>query len=479
MTKTTDATYSFTVRYQPDDQDIRWPVRTNNLDLPAEGTVEIGATRVTFWSRDGKPQVLERPEIAKIERSPADSRVYLQSSFDDRYVTVWPQSPAEADRFVSLLGTIVTAHQQRERNFEAQARAISPKQWVTPTIIGLNVLMFAVMAVNGAGLFRPDGLVHIGFGSNYGPLTWSGEPWRLLSSAFIHFGVIHLAFNMFALKEGGVLTERLYGGTRLLVIYLLSAVSGNVVSSWWEVGRNSAGASGAVFGVYGALLVLFAMRRREIPVAFLMTTGKGALALCGYSLLNGTFQMGIDNAAHVGGLLGGAITGLLLVRPFDEAARLEPQPLRIVAAVAGVWLGLAALSRPLWNPGSERAAEIRYLRLQHDLEPEHRRILDDFYALSADVDAGRLPGATAADRLERDLIPAWVAQMRRFEAIAASSSPGAPVTRRLKAYEDYLEAGHAGLRKMADFWRGKIDHGEAEGAMFWMEYRRRGIARGA
>ena len=107
--------------------------------------------------------------------------------------------------------------------------------------------------------------MHLRFGSNFGPLTWTGQPWRLLTSAFIHFGVIHLAFNMYALYRGGVLTERLYGSARFAVIYLLSAIAGSVVSGWWDPLRNSAGASGAIFGVYGALLVFFAMRRADIP----------------------------------------------------------------------------------------------------------------------------------------------------------------------------------------------------------------------
>ena len=112
---------------------------------------------------------------------------------------------------------------------------------------------------------NPNPAVHIRFGSNFGPLTWTGEEWRLLTSAFLHFGLIHIALNMFALYQGGGLVERLFGSTRFAVIYLLSALSGSVASGWWDPLRNSAGASGAIFGVYGALLAFLAVRRADIP----------------------------------------------------------------------------------------------------------------------------------------------------------------------------------------------------------------------
>jgi rhomboid protease GluP len=128
----------------------------------------------------------------------------------------------------------------------------------------MNVTLFLVMLAFGAGLNGDNSQVHLSFGANYGPLTWNGQEWRLLAAAFIHFGVIHLAFNMFALYNGGIWTERLYGSTRFAVIYLLSALAGSVVSGWWDPTRMSAGASGAVFGVYGALLAFFARRPRDI-----------------------------------------------------------------------------------------------------------------------------------------------------------------------------------------------------------------------
>ena len=165
---------------------------------------------------------------------------------------------------------------------------------------------------------NPNPAIHIRFGSNFGPLTWTGEEWRLLTSAFLHFGILHIALNMFALYQGGGLVERLFGSTRFALIYLLSALSGSVASGWWDPLRNSAGASGAIFGVYGALLAFMAVRRADIPPSMLKSISSSALLFCLYSLVIGAAHPLIDNACHIGGLLGGFISGVILARPFTH-----------------------------------------------------------------------------------------------------------------------------------------------------------------
>ena len=164
---------------------------------------------------------------------------------------------------------------------------LGKRAFVTPAIIAMNVAMFIVMMAAGADLVNPNPAIHIRFGSNFGPLTWTGEEWRLLTSAFLHFGIIHLALNMYALYQGGALVERLFGSTRFALLYLLSALSGSVVSGWWDPLRNSAGASGAIFGVYGALLAFMAVRRADIPPSMLKSIGSSALLFCLYSLVIG------------------------------------------------------------------------------------------------------------------------------------------------------------------------------------------------
>jgi len=117
-----------------------------------------------------------------------------------------------------------------------------------------------------------------------------------------------------------------------------------VVSSWWDDSRVSAGASGAVFGVYGALLAFITIRRGDIPLDMLKSVGKGALMLCVYSLAMGAVVPFIDNAAHIGGLLGGVVSGLLLARPFNAEARAVPHPGQVVAVAAAVCAALVLLA---------------------------------------------------------------------------------------------------------------------------------------
>jgi rhomboid protease GluP len=260
---------------------------------------------------------------------------------------------ADAQALLRLLPRTTTPqfleHLRQHEQYRQNLRAIAPRVFVTPAIIVLNLLVFLVMALAGAGLTDVDPRVHVEFGSNYGPLTWNGEPWRLLTSAFIHFGVMHIAFNMYALYNGGVLTEKLFGNARFAVVYLLAALAGSVASSWWDPSRNSAGASGAVFGVFGALLAYIARFPRAIPLDMLKSVRSGAIMLCVYSLAMGVLLPFVDNAAHVGGLLGGAASGYLLARPFEPEARAVSRPGQVAAVAVAVCVALALLSYRLWR----------------------------------------------------------------------------------------------------------------------------------
>lgn len=473
-----DGTRQFTVSFQGPNP--RKGVRSNDQDLAGGGIVEVLQDRVRFREcRDDVPDKVREfmlADVANVESFPAEKAAIIRCRDGQRFVIVWLESAEDTTELASLLPTETTPgfkeERERARRFDEESKALSPRQWVTPAIVGLNVVVFVIMAMAGAGALEPNPEVHIRFGSNFGYYTWGGEPWRLLTSAFIHFGIIHLAFNMYALWNGGVFTERLFGSGRFLAIYLLSALAGSVVSSLWEVGRNSAGASGAVFGVYGALLAFITVRRRDIPLALLKSASHGALALIGYSLFIGAAKAGIDNAAHVGGLIGGALTGLLLARPFTREARAQPQPKRVAAVAVGMCAALAAASFPLWNPYGERSAEIRFVQLTQDLNAEEQRIIDEVIAIAKEVDAGRLLHVTAGERIEREIIPAWSTLTQRFQQIAPSGSSDSPLARRIALYQDYLEARDKAMRMTARSWRGLGVDSDAELSKQWMEVER-------
>src|SRR6185437_16019006 len=173
--------------------------------------------------------------------------------------------------------------------------------YATYAIMGLNVLVFILMAMNGAGLVDANGLVHIKWGSNFAPLTLTGDWWRLITNLFIHFGIIHLLANMYALYFIAIYLESMLGKQKYIAAYLCTGVFGSLLSLWWHTTPvNSAGASGAIFGLYG---LFFAFLTTDIiPAKVRQSLLKSIGIFILYNLLYG-FKSGVDMAAHVGGIV--------------------------------------------------------------------------------------------------------------------------------------------------------------------------------
>src|SRR5438445_2043493 len=132
--------------------------------------------------------------------------------------------------------------------------ATEPRPIITRLLVGLNVAVFIANAVAGVSVIAPSGEALLRWGADFGPRTLSGEPWRLLTSTFLHFGIIHLALNMWCLWALGTLAEPLFGWAAFLLLYLLSGLGGSVLSMLVHPMVVSAGASGAVFGVAGGVI---------------------------------------------------------------------------------------------------------------------------------------------------------------------------------------------------------------------------------
>ncbi len=214
--------------------------------------------------------------------------------------------------------------------------------YVTYSIIAINVIIFILMIIDGAGIMEPNGYVHLKWGSNFAPLTLSGDWWRLLSNVFIHFGVIHIAMNMYCLYTVGIYLEPMLGKIRYISAYLCTGILASVVSLWWHSDPvNSAGASGAVFGVYGVFLALLTSNLipKRARTALLQNIGVFVV----FNLLYG-LKGGIDNAAHIGGLLSGIIIGygFMLALRREKADRsiplLVPALILITILVAGFYV---------------------------------------------------------------------------------------------------------------------------------------------
>ena len=175
------------------------------------------------------------------------------------------------------------------------------KPYITYGIITINIVLYIIMlTLSRSGLGEFDVQTLLKFGANYKPLVLAGEYWRLIASAFLHDGIIHLICNMYALYVIGPQLENFFGKTRFLIIYLFSAIAGNLLSLTFS-SAVSVGASGAIFGLFGSLLYFGyyyrvylgnVLRTQLIPVIMI-------------NILFGLVTPGIDNAAHIGGLIGG------------------------------------------------------------------------------------------------------------------------------------------------------------------------------
>lgn len=202
----------------------------------------------------------------------------------------------DMEDFIKLTEDMNNKNLEEEKKFSKYF--IRRPALVTNTLIIINVILFVLMYLIGNG--STDTATLLDFGANYGPFVKMGEVYRLLTCAFLHIGLLHLLFNMYALKIIGNEIERYYGRVKYLIIYLGSAVLGSLFSCLFTDGV-SAGASGAIFGLFGALMY-FGYHHRLILGGFL--TGQ-IIPIVILNLLLGLFIPGIDISAHIGGLIGG------------------------------------------------------------------------------------------------------------------------------------------------------------------------------
>lgn len=197
------------------------------------------------------------------------------------------------------------------------------------------------MVVKGASVTQPTSDQLLRWGANFGPLTLTGQWWRLLTAMFVHIGLVHLALNMWCLWQLGLLAEYLYGPKTFLALYMMSGLAASIVS----LARNplvvSAGASGAIFGIAGALIATLYLGKLAAPRGAWRTSLISLVAFAGYNLAFGFLARGIDIGAHIGGLVSGLLLGSVLSVDFRQQAprlsRMRPMvfPAFAIMLVAG------------------------------------------------------------------------------------------------------------------------------------------------
>jgi membrane associated rhomboid family serine protease/Flp pilus assembly protein TadD len=208
---------------------------------------------------------------------------------------------------------------------------------VTVTILTMNLLVFAAMALRGASLLSPDNVQLLKWGADFGPLSLGAQPWRILTSTYVHIGFVHITVNMWALWQLGRAAERIFGPWTYFVIYTASGISGSLLSLLHNPIGVSAGASGALFGIVGALIAALYLGKLPFPKPVRDGLLKNLVWVAVINLGLGASIPGIDNAGHVGGLVMGLALGAI-IGPHLMEQQVRRAGYNRLTAVAAVFL---------------------------------------------------------------------------------------------------------------------------------------------
>lgn len=202
----------------------------------------------------------------------------------------------------------------------------SNKYIVIPSILYVNLLLYFAVSLYDDNFWFPSAESIIAFGGNFNVLTLKGQWWRIICSFFLHYGALHFLANMYALTRIGYVLENFVGSWRLLLAYFFSGICAGIVSTGWHTLSVGAGASGAIFGLFGMFLALvttpFVSKQSRWPLV------KNISITIIINLIIGT-QFHIDNAAHIGGLIGGIIAGYLMFCVYNINRSIEFERKRI------------------------------------------------------------------------------------------------------------------------------------------------------
>lgn len=421
---------AFPVRFTPGIGQAGPLGPTNSFRLHGRGTLELEAEQVVLRGRQGAiPGLRQEVEIAVDRRLIVD---VLRTGREVRFATRPTSERGRAGVVMIIAADEAAAEaiaanlpQERTPEFEREAGELNafretldrlaPRAVVTPALVAINLLVFVAMAVEGAGILTPNGAVHARWGSNVGPLTINGEWWRLFTCLFLHFGVVHLGFNLWALNDSGPTVERLFGSAHFLVLYLLSGVVGGMTSLLWDPAVNSAGASGAIFGIFGGLLAFVTRSGSRVPRTVLERLRTSTLLFVAYSLFSGFSRAGIDNAAHVGGLVAGSGLGFLLARPLGPERRAGIDTRRLGTAVASAAAALVLTGVVLQHGGLRPGPEQRFAVDATWLLVEERRLAARVEEWRQEPPGGR-DAAQAAAALDSLVAAPWERAYARMAA---------------------------------------------------------------
>lgn len=305
-------------------------------------------------------------------------------------------------------------------SLQATLRARQPQVIVTPAILAAIIGIFGVMVAVSGRLAFPSPLL-VRWGAQFGPAIADGDWWRLLSAMWLHAHPLHLGLNALFLWRFGAYVERLLGPVVFLIVYVLAGVVASAVSVQFQANGLSVGASGALFGLVGVLLmVAMTSRGRGSLGEMLAELRPNLVSIVVTNLFLGWLVPGIDNAAHIGGLAGGLVLGWFVGRHSLDA---NPPPRRTLIPIV-LTAGLAAAS----IAGAARRQDIAGEMTRVGMQMEDAE--SAFEAARADIEARRRTPADVAAEAERTVLPFIHDAQARADALVRAATAQASAAAR-------------------------------------------------
>jgi membrane associated rhomboid family serine protease len=320
--------------------------------------------------------------------------------------------------------------------FQDALRARTPWVLVTPTLVALNAAIFVFMLFGAGALGDPETLVR--WGANFGPRTTNGEWWRLVTSMFVHSGMLHLLVNVAGLASIGLILERLVGRLTFAAVYLAAGVFVSLVSLSVYPMAVDAGASGAIFGLYGLLLasLVWGMLHRSsvtIPLMAVKRLGPAAVLFILYNVVND----GLGGTAELTGFVAGLVCGLVLARGASDGKA----PTRRLAAAMAVTVAIAVASAVVLRGVTDVRPEIERVVAVEDRTAGAYQIAVDRFR------NGRITAEALAQTIDQAIVPELHAANSRFKALDRVPHEQQPL---VAAAEDYFRLRFESWRLRAE-----------------------------
>ena len=297
--------------------------------------------------------------------------------------------------------------------------ALAKSIWVTAAVISANVLVFVILVSQGMHFMTPGReFSFVDWGGNFGPLTLGGEPQRLLTSMFLHAGILHIGFNMYVLFGLGRLVEQLYGHTAFAFLYLLSGLAGSVASLYFHPTTVSVGASGAVFGIFGGLCGYLLRQHRTMPPGAVRALRSMVITFIAYAVLVALAIPNVDAAAHGGGFAAGVFGGLVMAAPLSPAGKATRRVrIPVFVFVCGVIIAALFLRLPPVAAAADQGTHATFGAAMTEITAARAALMERYRAATTEHHEGRLEGDALAATIDDEILPGWNSLIRRIDQL--------------------------------------------------------------